>query len=92
MVPLLNTKEGSQLVVVMTDRYSKLTKVNVTSLKIATTFACIFLKHMVAPYSTLFKLLTDVGPQFDLKFIETVFSTAGVKNTTTTEYLPHTTA
>ena len=88
--PLPKTKQGNQFVVVLTDRYSKLTRAIPTGKTTATTVATIFVDHWVIPYGIPNYVLTDNGPQFVAKFFASVCLALGVKHVTTTAYHPRT--
>lgn len=59
---LLKTKQGSQFLVVMTDRYIKLAKAVTTTKRNTTTAARVSLKDWLAKYLTPSKVLTKNGP------------------------------
>lgn len=63
--PTSEKKQGSQFVVVMKDRYTKLTKTIVTTKTSVTTVSRSFLEHFVAIYGLLSRKLTDNGPPFE---------------------------
>lgn len=88
--PLPKTMEGNRFMVVIKDRYNKITKEFPTTKTYAITVARIFLKLWVANYGIRFRLLTDNGPQFASKFFVAVCSTLWVNNSTVTEYHPQT--
>lgn len=66
--PLSKTKSGNKYKEVMTDRYSKLTRVIPTKRKTATDVVLIFVDHWVIPYGIPRWLLTDNGPKFVQNF------------------------
>lgn len=85
---LSKTKQRNQLVVVVTDRRTKLTKAITTTKAITALVARIFLEHLVANFLILSKLLTDDGPQFLSKFSLAVCSKLVVNSINSTEYHP----
>lgn len=82
--PLPKTKQGSQFVVVITDRYTKRTKAIPTT-KNATTVARILLEHWVAYYAITSKLLTDNGSQIVSEIRVVMCGTLGVDNISTSD-------
>jgi RNase H-like domain found in reverse transcriptase/Reverse transcriptase (RNA-dependent DNA polymerase)/Integrase zinc binding domain/Integrase core domain/Chromo (CHRromatin Organisation MOdifier) domain len=86
--PLPRTKHGNRFLLVITDRYSKVTKT--VPLRVITAFstARAFLDHWVYAYGTPLSLLTDNGPQFTAKFFQAVCAELGVKKVFTTAYHP----
>lgn len=84
------TKQDSQCLVLMTDRYTNETKAIPSTKHNATTVPRIFLEHLVANYVIPSRLLPDDGSQFASKFLAAVCSTFGVINITATEYHPQT--
>lgn len=83
---LPKTRQGSQFVVVMTDRYTKQNKSTRTTATKVTTVVYHFLECWVVSYSITSQLLTNNGPQSLLKFFLAVCSTLELYNITTTEY------
>ena len=88
--PLPKTKRGNTFVLVITDRYSKLTRAIPLKATKATDIAMAFLDTWVYVYGAPKFLLTDNGPQFVAKFFETICSMLGVRHFTTTAYHPQT--
>lgn len=88
--PLPRTTSGNQYAIVITDRYSKVTRAIPTSKTASTHAANIFFEHWVIPYGIPKYLLTDNGPQFTSKFFAMICSLLGVKHLTTTAYHPQT--
>lgn len=86
--PLPKTANGNQYIIVMTDRFSKLTKALPTAKTTATTVATTSLEHWVANFGILSKVVTDNGPQFTSKFFAALCTQLGIKAMTTTEYHP----
>lgn len=66
--PLRKSKQDNQFVVVMTDRYTNLTKPIQTTNTNANTVARIFIEYWVASFGIPYKVVTDNGPQFVAKF------------------------
>jgi len=88
--PLPRTRHGKQHVLVITDRYSKLTRTIALSKTTAPHVAQAFVDHWVMPYGIPASVLSDNGPQFVSKFMGAVCGILGVKQLTTTAYHPQT--
>ena len=88
--PLPRTKTGRQYVVVITDRYSKLTRAVPTAKITAPVVAAVVLEHWVIPYGIPNHILSDNGSQFVSKFFSALCAFLGAKLTTTTAYHPQT--
>ncbi|CDF40922.1 unnamed protein product [Chondrus crispus] len=88
--PLLKTAHGNRHVLVMTDRFTKLTR----SIPLRTTTASVvanaFLDNWVYVYGAPRYVLTDNGPQFAAKFFDAVCALLGVRHYLTTAYHPQT--
>lgn len=56
-----NTEQADQIVIMMTDRFTKLTKKIPTTITKATTVARIDFEHWVTNYGMPSELLTDIG-------------------------------
>ena len=86
--PLPKTAHGNQHVLVITDRFSKLTR----SIPLRTTTASVvanaFLDNWVYVYGVPRYVLTDNGPQFAAKFFDAVCALLGVRRYLTTAYHP----
>ena len=86
--PLPKTKHGKRFILVVTDRFSKLTKTEslrtITSLSVAKAFCRIW----VFNYGTPSILLTDNGTQFTARFFMNVCRILGIKKVFTTAYHP----
>ncbi|CDF32918.1 unnamed protein product [Chondrus crispus] len=86
--PLPKTAHGNQHVLVITDRFSKLTR----SIPLRTTTASVvanaFLDNWVYVYGAPRYVLTDNGPQFAAKFFDAVCALLGVRHYLTTAYHP----
>lgn len=88
--PLPETMQGNQYVVIITDRYSKLTRAIKTSKTAAAHMANIFLDHWIVSFDISSYLLTDNGTRFRSKFFASICGYLGVKHLTTTAYHPQT--
>lgn len=66
-------KSGKQLLVVITDRYSKMTKAIPTARKTFTAFAMIFVEHWISNFGILSTIPIDNGPQFTSKFFQAIY-------------------
>ena len=88
--PLPRTKHGMRFILVITDRFTKLTKTEalrtITSLAVAKAFC----KTWVFNYGTPKILLTDNGTQFTASFFRNVCRILGIHKVFTTEYHPQT--
>jgi hypothetical protein len=88
--PLPRTKHGNRFLLVISDRYSKVTKTvplrTVTALSVARAFC----DHWAYVYGPPVSLLTDNGPQFTAKFFQAVCSELGIRKIFTTAYHPQT--
>ena len=86
--PQPKTAHGNQHVLVITDRFSKLTRS--ISLR-TTTFSVVangVLNNWVYVYRALRNVLTDNGPQFAAKFFDAVCALWEVRHYLTTAYHP----
>ena len=88
--PLPRTRHGMRFILVVTDRFTKLTKTEplrtITSLAVAKAFC----KAWVFNYGTPKVLLTDNGTQFTATFFRCVCRILGIHKAFTTEYHPQT--
>jgi transposase InsO family protein len=88
--PLPRTKHGNRFLLVIADRFTKVTITvplrTVTALAVAKAFC----DRWVYVYGPPISLLTDNGPQFTAKFFQAVCAELGVKKTFTTAYHPQT--
>jgi len=75
-------------VIVITDRYSKLTRAIPVASITAPHVASIFVDHWVIPYGIPEQILSDNGKQFVSKFFAALCAFLGAKLTTTTAYHP----
>lgn len=88
--PLPKTKKENLYVVVMTDRYSKLTRDIPTSSITTTAVKYIFSEHWINPHGIPAFVLTDNGTLLVSKFFATLCTHLGLKQLTTTAYHPQT--
>lgn len=88
--PLSKTKTGNKLIVVMAERYSKLTCANPTKKTIVADMARIFVEDWVILYGISDQSLMDNNPQFVGKFFCSVCIGLGTKLLTTTAHHPQT--
>ena len=88
--PLRPTPAGNKYLLVITDRFSKLTKTvplkTVTSFNVATAFC----RNWVFVYGPPVYLLSDNGGQFTSKYFSTICNILGVRNLYTSAYHPET--
>ena len=86
--PFPRTKHGMRFILVITDRFSKLTRTvalrTITSLSVAKAFC----RTWVFSYGTPKILLTDNGSQFAASFFRDVCRLLGIQKVFTTEYHP----
>ncbi len=84
--PFKKTRSGKKFILVITDRYSNLTRsVSMAKTK-APDIAAAFLNNWVFPYGVPNTVLTDNGPQFIAEFFEFVCASIGVKRIGITAY------
>lgn len=88
--PLPKTLHGNQHVLVIKDRYSKMTRAIPLKQTTASIVAQTFVDNWIMPYGIPATLLTDNGPQFVGTFFAAVCLILGVKQLTTTAYHPQT--
>lgn len=88
--PLPRTKVGNEFLLVIVDRFSKLTRAIPLGDTGAESVTAAFLDYWVAAYGPPGTILSDNGPQFRSKFFQGVCSFLGVKNLYTTTYHPQT--
>ena len=88
--PLPKTRLGNQYVLVITDRFSKLTRAIPMAKTTAPFIAAVFLNNWIMPYGIPDTILTDNGSQFIAEFFKTVCHILGVRRKTTTAYHPQT--
>ena len=88
--PLPRTKHGKRFILVVTDRFTKLTKTEslrtITSLSVAKAFCQCWIFNYGIPKT----VLTDNGSQFTAGFFRTVCRILGIHKVFTTEYHPQT--
>jgi hypothetical protein len=89
--PLTLTERGNQLLLVVTDRFSKLTRAYPLASTTAEVVAKVFFDGWVsAGYGIPRILLTDNGTQFVAKFFQTFCKILGIKQVFTSAYRPST--
>ena len=88
--PLPKTRHGNRFLLVIADRYSKLTRTVPLRVTTALTVAQAFCEHWVFVYGPPVTLLTDNGPQFAAKFFQAACAELGIKKVFTTAYHPQT--
>ena len=86
--PFLKTPRGNTHILVITDRYSKLTRTVPMAKTDAYSVAVAFTQNWVFTYGPPRSVLTDNGPPFSSKFLQTVCIALGVRNLFTTTYNP----
>ena len=86
--PFLKTRRGNTHILVITDRYSKLTRIVALSKTDAYAVAEAFVSHWVFTYGPPRSVLTDNGPPFSSKFLQAACITLGIRNLFTTTYNP----
>ena len=88
--PLPVTTEGNKYLLIIVDRFSKLTRAIPLREANEETIAAAFLDYWVAAYGPPNTVLTDNGPQFRAAYFQGVFSFLGVHNRYSTTYHPQT--
>jgi transposase InsO family protein len=88
--PFPRTKHDNRFLLVIADRYYKVTKTiplrTVTALSVSRAFC----DHWAYVYGPLVSLLTDNGPQCTAKFFQAVCAELGIQKVFTTAYYPQT--
>ncbi|CDF40057.1 unnamed protein product [Chondrus crispus] len=87
---LPRTPRGNRYLLVMTDRYSKLTRTVPLKRITAETVAQAFISHWVFVYGAPVKLLSDNGGQFTSRFFLAVCKILSIESGFTTAYHPQT--
>ena len=87
---LIRTPRGNRYLLIITDRYSKLTRCVPLRRITANTVAHAFIHHWVLSYGAPSYVLSDNGKQFASKFFLDVCRMVGAKNFFTTTYHPQT--
>lgn len=90
LVPLLNKKIGNRFIVILTDRYSKLTRAIPTKSITAAHVGNILLEVWIIPNGILERILTDNGPHFVEKCFNDACVALGTQLMTTTTCHPRT--
>ena len=88
--PLPKTKTGKRFLLVITDRFKKLTQVVALRTTTAYTVATAFCDAWVFKYGVPRSLLSDNGPQFNANFFQSVCRVLGITNLYTSAYHPQT--
>ena len=88
--PLRKTTRGFTFILVITDRFSKLTRCIPLRTTTAPVVAAAFLDYWVYAYGAPLYVLTDNGKQFTAKFFDAVCSMLGSRHFLTTAYHPQT--
>ena len=88
--PLPKTKAGKGFLLVITDRFTKLTQVVALRTTTAYTVATAFCDAWVFKYGVPRLLLLDNGPKFNAKFFQSVCRVLEIKNLYTSAYHPQT--
>ena len=86
--PLPEGTGGSQFLLCIVDRFTKLTQVVPLKTATAYTVAAAFVEHWVYKYGPPQTLVSDNGPQFSARFFQRVCRIIGVNNAFTTAYHP----
>jgi len=86
--PLPRTAAGNEHLLVIVDRFSKMTRAISLQRIDAETIAASFLDHWVAAYGPPATVLSDNGPQFRSTFFQGVCSLLGIFNRYSTTYHP----
>ena len=90
MGPLPVTNRKNRYLLVMTDRYTKLTRTVPLATATAFTVAKAFCEAWVYVYGPPESLLSDNGGEFNAKFFRAVCRTLGIRNVYITSYHPQT--
>jgi transposase InsO family protein len=88
--PLPKTAHGNRFLLVMTDRFSKLTRTVPLRSTTAYVVAKVFCDHWVFTYGPPRHVLTDNGPQFAAKFLLAICRELGMENVFSSAYDPKT--
>lgn len=88
--PITKTRTSNKYVVVVTDRYSELTRASPSKTTTATDVAHISINYWVTKYGVEEWLLLDNGPQFAEKFFDAACAALETKLMSTTAYHPQT--
>jgi hypothetical protein len=86
--PLPSTKHGNRFLLVITDRYSKVTKTVPLRVVTALYVTKAFCDHWGFAYDAPVSLLTDNGPKFTARLFQAERAELGVKKVFTTAYDP----
>ena len=86
--PLTKTKKGHRFLLVITDRFTKLTQVIPLRRIHAYTLAVAFVEAWIFKYGSPKTFISDNGKQFAAKFFQAVCSLLGLSNISTSTYHP----
>lgn len=86
--PFPRTKSGKRYILVVTDRYSKLTRSIPMNYITAPLVAASFLNNWAFPYGIPQSVLTDNGPQFIAQLFRYVCAVLGIRRIPITAYHP----
>jgi len=88
--PIPASKKGSRFILVITDRFAKLTKCVAVRQITAISVASAIIDAWVAAYGPPNRILSDQGPQFTSNFCIAVMKMLGIETVRTTAYDPQT--
>jgi transposase InsO family protein len=88
--PLPKTRHGKRFLLVIADRYSKITRTVPLRVTTALAVAQAFCDHWVFVHGPQVSSITDNGPQLTAKFFQAACAELGTKKTFTTAYHPQT--
>ena len=88
--PLVRSRNGFRYLLVITDRFTKLTRTVPIRNMTALTIAKAFVENWVYPYGPPAYLLSDNGGQFASRYFQSICAILGVRNLFTTAYHPQT--
>jgi len=88
--PIQASKKGNRFILVITDRFAKLTKCVALRLITAMPVASAIIDAWVSAYGPPDRILSDQGPQFMSNFFIAVMKMLGIETVRTTAYHPQT--
>ncbi|CDF40411.1 unnamed protein product [Chondrus crispus] len=88
--PLPRSKKGNQYLLVISDRFSKMTRAIPLKSITSMTVARAFVENLIYPYRPPAYLLSDNGGQFASKFFQKICQIMGIGNLFTAAYHPQT--
>ena len=83
------SRDGKENILVLTDAFSKFSQAFVTPNQKALTMGKIIVEKWFYIYDIPLRIHSDKGRSFDNSILEHLYSMHGVKQSTTTPYLPH---